>query len=354
MNRQHPGQHHDAYFSWFISHLIFACQLFLCILPPDLLEELDLSTLCIVPPDRTDGRLHRHRADVLFTVRTRSGKTVLLYLLLEHKSYRGPHASLQVVRYIVHLAEDWLRQKKPLHCILPVVLYNGRLPWKAARSLHQIFSVPPKFASLFPRFRVPVLDLPRMDDKILRGSKDFIASAQLLRSCRQRDLPARMPEIVTSLEDRVQAACNGVDSPDSPLSTILGYASSLIPTPQFEQILDLTFKGKPMLKTQAIKSAAEEWFEEGRLKGWLAGRQAGIEEGIERGLLQGVEKGLAQGRTEGLQAGLLIAEIQFLQRQLKHPVSPQTALVQLSIENLTMIAFTLRSSAEFPGLSPQA
>jgi predicted transposase/invertase (TIGR01784 family) len=317
---------HDAFFNWFISQLTFARLLLTCILPPDLLEELDLSTLSIVPPDRTDGRLRRHRADVLFTVRTRSGKTVLLFLLLEHKSYRDPNASLQVLRYIVHLSEDRLRQKKPLHCILPVVLYNGRPPWKAARSLHQIFSVPPKCAALFPQFSVLVLDLPRMDDKILKGSRDFIAAAQLLRSCRQPDLPDRMPQIVTALEGRLQAASNGVDSPDSPLSTILRYASSLIPTPQFEQILDLTFEGKPMLKTQAIKSAAEEWFEQGR----------------EEGIQQGIEK----GRTEGLQAGLLIAEIQSLQRQAKYPVSSPAALAQLSIENLSSIASTLRSSAQ--------
>lgn len=310
MNRQHPKHLHDAFFSWLVSHLSFARQLLMCILPPDLLEELDLGTLCIVPPDRIDGRLRRHRADVLFTVCTKSGRPVLLYLLLEHKSYRDPNATFQVVRYIVHAAEDWLRQKQPFHCILPVVLYNGRSPWKAARSLHQIFRVPPKFASLFPRFRARVLDLPRMDDKILQGSTDFIASARLLRSCRQPDLPARMPEIVRALEDRVQAACNGVDSPDSPLSTILGYASSLIPTAQFEEILDLTFKAKPMLKTQAIKSAAEEWFE------------------------------------EGLRVGLLIGEIQFLQHRLKHPVAPQSELVQLSVDALSLLASTLRLSAE--------
>jgi len=112
MNKHYPLNFHDAFFNWFISQLTFARLLLTCILPPDLLEELDLSTLSIAPPDHTDGRLRRHRADVLFTVRTRSGKTVLLFLLLEHKSYRDPNASLQVLRYIVHLSEDWLRQKK--------------------------------------------------------------------------------------------------------------------------------------------------------------------------------------------------------------------------------------------------
>jgi hypothetical protein len=50
--------------------------------------------------------------------------------------------------------------------MLPVVLYTDGSPWKVARSLHQIFRVPQKFATPFPRFRGRVLDLPRMDDKI--------------------------------------------------------------------------------------------------------------------------------------------------------------------------------------------
>jgi hypothetical protein len=65
-----------------------------------------------------------------------------------------------------------------------------------------------------------------------------------------------------------------------------------------------------MLKTQAIKSAAEEWFE------------------------------------EGLRVGLLIGEIQFLQHRLKHPVTPQSELVQLSVDALSLLVSTLRLSAE--------
>jgi len=82
------------------------------------------------------------------------------------------------------------------------------------------------------------------------------------------------------------------------------------------------------------------------LEGRLEGREEWIRQGIEKGLTQGRTEGRTQGRTEGLQAGLLIAEIQFLQRQFKHSVSSPAELAQLSIDNLSLIASTLRSSAQ--------
>ena len=251
---------------------------------------------------------------------------MLIYLLLEHKSYHDAHVTFQVLRYIVHLAEDWLRQNQPLHCILPVVVYNGSEPWTAAPSLHEIFDVPQKCAALFPQFRVSVLDLPRMDDNILRGTVDFLACARMLRSVLQPDLPTRLRDIFLGLESRLVEAGNGNESPDSPLPTILSYASSQIDRSELEQIIDQTFEDNPMIKAQLMKSAADVWFEEGRLKG--------------------LEQGMERGRSEGLELGFLMAEIQFLQRQLKQPVSSKSQLEQLPFEDLTALAGRLRPLAE--------
>jgi predicted transposase/invertase (TIGR01784 family) len=306
MNTHHPKNVHDAYFTWFTNNTSYARQLLSCILPPQLLEELDLNTLRIVPPDQTDSRLRRHRSDVLFELQTRSGKPLLIYLLLEHKSRHDPKASFQVLRYIIHRAEDWLRQRQPLHCILPVVLYNGRKPWKTARSLHEIFNVPPKCGTLFPQFRVSVLDLPRMEDKTLRGSEDFLASARLLRCGLQPDLALQLPTIFTGLKDRLLEASNGHEADESPLPAILSYASSRINRIELEQIIEQTFKDNPMLKAQMMKSAAEEWYEEG----------------------------LVKGREEGREEGMLIGQIRTLQQVFNLAVTPETELRNLALEQL--------------------
>jgi predicted transposase/invertase (TIGR01784 family) len=314
MNRDRPknghSHSHSAYFSWFVSNLDYARDFLSCILPPALLEQLDLSSLRVVSPDQTDSRLRNHRADVLFEVRYRSGTMLLIYLLLEHKSYRDARASFQVLRYIVHQAEDWLRQKKPLRCVLPVVIYNGRRPWSKAQSLQQIFQVPEECRSMFPQFEVSVLDLPRMEGKILQGSADFLAAAALLRSSCQPDLPDQMPAILASLKGHLKAASRGVDTPDSPVPAILRYASTRIPLAEIQHIIEQTFKDEDMIKSQAMKSAAEVWFEEGE----------------------------AKGRREGFLRGRLIGQIQLLEQLLKRPISTDIQLDPLSIEELKTLA----------------
>ncbi|MEY3460052.1 MAG: hypothetical protein RL215_3209, partial [Planctomycetota bacterium] len=317
MNQPHPKNSHSAYFSWFVSNLDYARDLLSCILPPALLEQLDLSTLRVVSPDQTDGRLRNHRADVLFEVRYRSKEILLIYLLLEHKSYRDAKASFQVLRYIVHQAEDWRRQKQPFHCILPVVIYNGRRPWAKARSLHQIFRVPEECRAMFPQFQVSVLDLPRMESKILQGSSDFLAAAALLRSSLQPDLLDQMPAILAGLQGHLKAASRGVDSPDSPVPAILRYASTRIPLPEIQQIIEQTFKDEDMIKSQAIKSAAEVWFEEGEAKG----RREGEAKGRREGEAKGRREGEAKGRVEGILRGRLVGQIQLLQQLLKRSIS---------------------------------
>jgi hypothetical protein len=67
MNTDHPKHSRNACFSWFVNKIDYARDLLPCILPPKLLEQLDLSTLRVVSPDQTDSRLRNHRADVLFS-----------------------------------------------------------------------------------------------------------------------------------------------------------------------------------------------------------------------------------------------------------------------------------------------
>ena len=333
MKRLHPSNAHNAYFNWFTSNLQYARDLLSCILPPALLNKLDLSTLCVVSPEQTDSRLRNHRADILFEVRYRTKKKLLIYLLLEHKSYRDSNASFQVLRYIVHRTEDRLRQKQTRRCIIPVVIYNGLKPWASARSLHQIFQVPNECSGMFPQFQVTVLDLPRMEGKILQGSADFLAAASLLRSCFQPDLADQMPGILSGLKGYLVAASNGLEPPDSPVPAILRYASTRMPFSELEQIIAQTFKGENMIQIQAMKSAAEVWYEEGEAKGRIDGEAKGRIDGEAKGRIEGE----AKGRIDGLLRGRLIGQIQLLQQLLRRPITTDSQLEQLPVADLTAL-----------------
>ncbi|MGV2337438.1 MAG UNVERIFIED_CONTAM: Rpn family recombination-promoting nuclease/putative transposase [Planctomycetaceae bacterium] len=81
-----------------------------CILPLELLQELDLSTLRILPNNDTDDQLHEHFSDLIVEVRRNDSQQLVLYLVLEHKSYRDDMSSWQVLKYLVHRADRFLRE----------------------------------------------------------------------------------------------------------------------------------------------------------------------------------------------------------------------------------------------------
>ena len=75
---------------------------------------------------------------------------------------------------------------------------------------------------------------------------------------------------------------------------------------ELEQIIEQTFKDNPMLKAQMMKSAAEEWYEEG----------------------------LVKGREEGREEGMLIGQIRTLQQVFNLAVTPEMELKTLALEQL--------------------
>jgi predicted transposase YdaD len=91
------------------------------------------------------------------------------------------------------------------------------------------------------------------------------------------------------------------------------------------QIIAQTFKGENMIQIQAIKSAAEVWYEEGEAKGRIDGEAKGRIDGE------------AKGRIDGLLRGRLIGQIQLLQQLLRRPITADSQLEQLPVEDLTAL-----------------
>jgi hypothetical protein len=187
-------------------------------------------------------------------------------------------------------------------------------------------SVRQRNTTVFPPFQVSVPDLPRMEGRLLRGTAEFLAAASLLRSYFQPDLADHIPAILAGLKGHLLAASRGVETPDSPVPVILRYAATRIPRSELHQIIAHTFEGDNMIRTRAMKSAAEEWYEEG----------------MEKGRAEGMEKGRAEGRAQGLLRGSLIGRIQLLQQLLERPIATDFQLDQLSNDALTTLLEDLR------------
>ncbi len=131
-----------------------------------------------------------------------------------------------------------------------------------------------------------------------------------------------MPGILVGLKEHLLAAADGRETPDSPVPAILRCAAARIPLPVLQQIIAQTFPSETMIQGQAMKSAAEVWYEEGEARGRIEGR------------IEGHTEGRIEGRKDGLLHGRLIGQIQLLQQLLKRPVSADAQLEQLPLEDL--------------------
>lgn len=145
---------------------------------PEISARLDWRSLDRRPTDFIDVRLRRRYSDLLFSIRTRdTGEEVLVYALVEHQSSADPRMAFRMLGYLVRIWEDHLGSQpgaSTLPLIVPVVIYNGRSPWKAARTLRELLQGPADLveaaAAHTPAFRYRLFDLQHSgaDDLLLR------------------------------------------------------------------------------------------------------------------------------------------------------------------------------------------
>ena len=121
------GNPHDKFFKEAFSRPEVARDFLTQQLPSAVLAQIDLDTLELQKDTFVDSELAEHFSDMLYRVQTRAETAVYIYLLLEHKSYPDPFIALQLLRYLVRIWEQDLREKrKQLRLVLPLVVYHGK------------------------------------------------------------------------------------------------------------------------------------------------------------------------------------------------------------------------------------
>ncbi|MFY0580743.1 Rpn family recombination-promoting nuclease/putative transposase [Cystobacter fuscus] len=110
----------------------------------------------------------------------RTGRPLLLYVLLEHQSTVNRWMALRMLRYVVRQVERW-RQEHPEHSLLPVILplvmYHGpEGAWSAPRRVEDLFELPGEseeerahWRAWVPRFEYLLDDLTAEREEALRA-----------------------------------------------------------------------------------------------------------------------------------------------------------------------------------------
>ena len=124
-------QPHDRFFRSVFSDPDNVRDLLRNSLPPRVLQLLDLESIELSEDSFIDERLALYQSDILIRARTRASP-VLIYILVDHKSYPDKWTVFQLLVYMVRIWErerSKNRKRNKLPCIIPVVFYHGSRKW---------------------------------------------------------------------------------------------------------------------------------------------------------------------------------------------------------------------------------
>jgi hypothetical protein len=162
---------------------------------------------------------YRHLASDLvlrtpFRSRTgrRSGRSILLYILIEHQSESDPLMLLRVLDYLVQIWKGQLRAWNRRHRsvagfrlqpILPVVLYTGTQPWDELGRLIDLVELGELFEDVTPAYRPLFVSLPTLPAAALESSGGYLGWVLELvqqREARPEEFRDLLRRVVAHLE----------------------------------------------------------------------------------------------------------------------------------------------------------
>lgn len=237
------------------------------------LSGLDLDTLEKVPTNFVDRRLRQRTTDVVWRVRTGEQGWTYLYLLIEFQSRSDHWMAVRVMGYVALLWQDLLRRdetlrrRRKLPPVIPVVVYNGLKPWRAATDVGELLApVSDGLSVHLPRMKYLLIDQSRFDEAQLRSMRNLLAAVMRLERPSER---AALLDAVADLRRWVTG------------------------TPELERVFSewirAMFADSPALADGAnldlqetdmgLRETLKIWRQEDRAEARKAGRQEGRKEG---------------------------------------------------------------------------
>ena len=153
---------HDLFVKGFLSNLSEAIDFFDGSLPKSItnlldLEKLELTKETFIGKDHDESRM-----DLLYKVPLKTGSSVYIYLLFEHKSYYDPKIFAQLLEYLSKIYSWQIQNQENLRIVIPFVFYHGDRGWDLGENFLDIFpvnSIPEDFLKFLPNFAIQLLEL---------------------------------------------------------------------------------------------------------------------------------------------------------------------------------------------------
>ena len=163
MNQNAPGS--DPVYKRLYSFREMVADLLRSVLPAEALGAVDLRSLEKVPASYVGDDFRQRHGDMVWRLRAAGadGGWACALVLLEFQSSSDGIMALRILQYTAMLYHELLRggsvKAGQLPPVLPVVLYNGESPWRAARDVGELIApTGPALAAYQPSQSYAVVD----------------------------------------------------------------------------------------------------------------------------------------------------------------------------------------------------
>ena len=143
-----PQIPHDPLYKQFFSYPQMVESLLRDFVPEEFVKDLNFSTLKRCFNTYVTKNMREKRNDTVWRIRWKGDKGLYMALILEFQSSPDPLMALRMLTYSGLLLTDIAKEQGPskgLPAVFPVVIYNGKKPWKTP------LGVTPMYAPMPPR-----------------------------------------------------------------------------------------------------------------------------------------------------------------------------------------------------------
>lgn len=274
---------HDALFKAVLGQPEHARGALRAVLPAAMVEALDWSTLALQPGSFVDPGLNPSHTDLLFASAWRGGAEAPVYVLFEHQSSSDRWMPLRLLRYMVRIWEQWLKDHedaKVLPAIVPVVLYHGDERWSAPQAFDALLDLPeavrPALAEYLVRFAYALDNLSEIPDDRLRARDPTTAFVDLCFKHVRKG--ARFVEILSQSGDLMRGVRETHDGREA-FRFVVSYILIVNDTKHRQALTAVLLREIGPEAKDILMTIGEQFIEQGR--------EQGIQEGMERGVLEG-------------------------------------------------------------------
>ena len=317
-----PHNPHDRFFHYVFSEKGNVRDFLLNSLPGKITRMLDLDSIEVIPKSFVDRNLAAHHADLL--IRTKHHKApLLIYILVEHKSYPYKWTVFQLLKYMVCIWEKLLSQNssiEQLTPIIPLIFYHGQEQWSHPLDFSAYFNRRDEAAEVFvayiPDFTPGLFNLQLLDEGEIRGGIIYRAGLKALKYAAGRISP-HLRDILQSLsklpsDERLKAF----------LSALFRYILGAGKDTEAKDIdAELRSLGSGDAR-EVYMTIAERLIERGKL------------EGKREGILEGQRKGILEGKREGILEGEILEKQDVLLRLLEKKFGAVDDVAKARIKDL--------------------